>query len=202
MRPLARAWPVVGLVTGLGVGVATSYLQGVLPGSWNTLANSGAVWTVVAFAVAMVVTDESFVPSVLCGLLTLLGEVLGYYAIAAPLRHVATSAAERTLWVVAAVVIGPLAGWAAWLVRRGRAAERLCAAVGVCGVVVGEGLHAVLRISRSSAAGWTEIVLGATVALALVAGLPTPVRGRLAAAGVGVVVALAVFAVYGETVLG
>ena len=39
------------LAVGLAVGVATSYLQGWLPTSLNILANSGAVWSVVAFGV-------------------------------------------------------------------------------------------------------------------------------------------------------
>jgi hypothetical protein len=197
---LPRWWPAVGLAIGLGVGVATSYLQGVVPGSWNTLANSGAVWTVIAFGVAaaLVTTPATTVAT---GLTTLLGEVFGYYAIAAHVRGIATSSSERILWVVAAIVIGPLAGVAAWLVRRGRPSARAAAALAVCGVVAGEGVHGVLRVSSSSAAAWTEIVVAGAVAIVVLAMTSAALRARVAALLVGALVALVVVAVYGETAL-
>jgi hypothetical protein len=34
---------------GLAVGGLTLWLQGILPGAWNHLANSGAVWVLAAF---------------------------------------------------------------------------------------------------------------------------------------------------------
>ncbi|WP_083958299.1 DUF6518 family protein [Herbidospora mongoliensis] len=43
-----RAVPIA-LVAGLAVGVLTNLAQGWLPGAWNQIANSGAVWSVVAF---------------------------------------------------------------------------------------------------------------------------------------------------------
>jgi Family of unknown function (DUF6518) len=197
---LARAWPAVALAIGLAAGIATSYLQGVLPGSWNTLANSGAVWTVVAFVVAALVVQTRGL-TVASGLAALLGEVLGYYAIASPVRGIATSTSERALWVAAAIIGGPLIGWAAWWWRRGRPTARLAAILAICGVVVGEGVHGLLRISATSPAHWTEVILGSVVALVLVIRSSAPWRDRLVPIGVGVLSAAAVAVVYGETVL-
>jgi hypothetical protein len=193
-------WPVVALLLGVGAGIATSYLQGELPGSWNTLANSGAVWTVVAFGIAAAVVFTRGA-TVVAGLAALLGEVLGYYAVASPIRGIATSTSERALWIAAAVVAGPLVGYAAWLCRRGRPAARLAAGLAMCGVVAGEGVHGVLRISHTSAAAWVEIGLGVAIAMVLLARAVAPWRARVGAAGLGVCTALAVALVYGATVL-
>ncbi|NAS21491.1 hypothetical protein GT755_07300 [Herbidospora sp. NEAU-GS84] len=42
------------LVAGLALGVLTNLAQGWLPGAWNNLANSGAVWSVAAFVAGAV----------------------------------------------------------------------------------------------------------------------------------------------------
>jgi hypothetical protein len=197
---LARAWPAIALAVGLAVGVVTSYLQGALPGSWNTLANSGAVWTVVAFAVAALVVATRPL-TIASGLAALLGEVLGYYAIASPVRGISTSMSERALWVAAAIIGGPLVGLAAWWWRRGRVTAGLAAVLAICGVVVGEGVHGLVRISSTSAAAWVEVVLGGVVAFLLLARSRARWRDRLLPIGVGVLVAAAVVIVYGETAL-
>ncbi len=163
--PLARAWALA-LGAGLVVGIATSYLQGVLPGSWNRLANSGGVWTVLAFAVAVRVSRNRS-EAVGAGLFALLGSVAGYYAVASPLRGIATSWNERLLWTTAALLIGPAAGFAADLWARGSRLPRLTGGLSMCGVVAGEGLHAIARISSTDSAGWVEFVVGVAVAAVL-----------------------------------
>jgi hypothetical protein len=91
----------------MGAGGLTAYLQGVVPAGWSTIANSGAVWTVVAVAVAAAV-GRIWSIAVAAGLLALLGEVVGYYAYLAEV-HIPASRAELLLWTVAALWIGPLA---------------------------------------------------------------------------------------------
>lgn len=146
------------LAAGLGVGVATSYLQGELSSSTNFLANSGAVWTVIAFLLAVWAAVRPGAGAA-AGLLALLGEVLGYYAIASPLREIATSSAERELWISAALVIGPAVGCAAHYARRGEPAQRVAAVALVCGVVAGEGVYALVRLSHA-VQGWIEVAIG------------------------------------------
>jgi hypothetical protein len=192
--PLARAWALA-LVAGLGVGVATSYLQGVLPGSWNRLANSGSVWIVLAFAVAVRVARNRS-EAVGAGLFGLLGAVAGYYAVASPVRGIATTWSERLLWTMAALLIGPPAGLAADLWSRGSRLPRLIAGLAMCGVVVGEALHAIARISSADSAGWVEFLVG-VVAAAVLCRDVRDVRDALVAGGTGLAVTLIVFAAYG-----
>lgn len=191
--PLARAWALA-LCAGLVVGVATSYLQGVLPGSWNQLANSGSVWTVLAFAVAVrVARDRS--ESVGAGLFALLGSVAGYYALAAPLRDIATTWGERLLWTAAALLLGPVAGLAADLWTRGSRLSRLTGGLAMCGVVAGEGLHAIARVSGTDSAGWIEFV--GVVAAAVLCRALRDSRDALIAGGTALALTLVVFAAYG-----
>jgi hypothetical protein len=184
---------------GLVGGVATSYLQGSLPGGWNTLANSGAAWTVVAFVVALACSGARWV-GVTAGALALVGEVAGYYAVASPLRDIPIALSERVLWMMAAMWVGPLAGLAGHFWRRGTQAQRVTSAVAMCGVVVGEGLHLLLRGS-SPANGWSEIGLGGAAAVLAIGSSSAPRRARALSLGAGAVTAAGVYAVYGVTVL-
>jgi hypothetical protein len=154
------------LALGLTVGVGTSYLQGVLPGAWNTVANSGAVWAAVGFAVAAYRPGRRAWAAAAAGTFVLLGEVTGYYLIAAPVRDIATSRAELLLWTAAALVLGPLAGVGGWLWRRGTARARVGAGAGVCGTFAGEGAHLV-RLAGAPAAGWGELAAAAVALCAL-----------------------------------
>jgi hypothetical protein len=147
----------VALSTGLVAGVATSYLQKVLPDGANFVANSGAVWVITAFLVTLPVARR-IGPAVASGTLSMLGEVLGDYAIASPVRHVATSLAERALWTVAALILGPLIGWAAHYARSGTPAQRVAALAAVCGVVAGEGFYALKALSYTGQ-GTVEIAI-------------------------------------------
>jgi FtsH-binding integral membrane protein len=183
----------------LVVGIATSYLQGALPGSWNRLANSGSAWTLIAFAVAVRVARNRS-EAIGAGLFGLLGSVAGYYALAAPIRGIATTWSERLLWTLAALVVGPVAGFAADAWARGSRLQHLSAGLAVCGVVVGEALHAIARISSTDPAGWTEFVVG-VVAAAVMCRDVRDRREALVAGGFGVAVTLIVFAVYGQSLL-
>jgi hypothetical protein len=62
-------------------------------------------------------------------------------------------------------------------------------------------VHGVLRISSSSAAAWIEIVVAGVVAVGVLVATSAPIRARLGALSVGVLVTLLVATVYGGTVL-
>ncbi|NEA33387.1 DUF6518 family protein [Streptomyces sp. SID13031] len=100
---------VVALVVGLGLGFLTQHLQAHLPGNWNTLANSGAVWVIFAF----MVTAGLRLPagwSALLGFLTLMSALTGYYVSARFIDDVTSSASTMAVWLVAAIVGGPVFG--------------------------------------------------------------------------------------------
>src|SRR3954452_18185860 len=60
-------------------GGLTAYAQGILSTGWNTVANSGAVWTLGAPVVAGLLGRQR-ATAVSAGMLVLVGEVVGYYA--------------------------------------------------------------------------------------------------------------------------
>ncbi|MFC4506865.1 MULTISPECIES: DUF6518 family protein [Streptomyces] len=127
-------WWSVAPVAGLGVGVLTNLAQGWLPGAWNQIANSGAVWCVPAFVAGALTARR---PAV-AGLCTTLGLVVGYYAYAEFGRDGMGALTAPLLWLVMAVISGPLFGIAGDWWRRGRSEWRrvvgLAALAGVFGM--------------------------------------------------------------------
>jgi len=195
----AAATLLVVAIIGLCAGVATSWLQGELSGGWSVLADSGAVWTVVAFGLAAVCAGPRWA-AVTAGTLALLCEVAGYYVVAAASQGIAVTVNEQVLWTVAALWIGPLAGVAAYYWRRGSAVQSVLSGVAVAGLVAGEGLHLVRRAGRLDA-GWGELVAAAALAAVVLATSRTARRYRGAALVAGGAVALVTYAVYGQTIL-
>jgi len=187
------------LIVGLGAGVATSYLQDVLSGPSNSLANSGAVWSFVAFLVALASRQQGARAAAI-GVLALLGEVAGYYAIAAPLRDIPSSTNERLLWAAAAIVVGPVVGLAAGWWTGGRMMGRLAASSVMCGIVLGEGLHGLIRIEFSGIQWWVEVVLGAALGSIAATYYGKSTFWRVIGMIGTLLVAGAVYAVYGERV--
>jgi hypothetical protein len=195
----SAAAPVTAAVAGVLAGGVTAYLQGVLSENWNTIANSGAMWTIVAFAAALVL-GRSQVSAVCTGTLVLVGEVVGYYSYDANLQHIPVLHSEVMLWTLAALWIGPLAGLGAFFTRWGRADRRVTALLAVCGVVAGEGVY-LLRIAGVPRSGWVEIVLGFTGATAALIAVPASARAKLAAAGAGLFVAASVYLAYSQPMI-
>jgi hypothetical protein len=176
-------------------GVATSYLQGVLPGRANFLANSGAAWVLIAFLLARTAANRPRAAAA-AGALGLLGEVLGYYAIASPLRHIATSEGSRLLWTAAALLIGPFVGLLAFQSRCGQPHRRLIAVTAISGVVAGEGAYATLTLGYP-VQGWVEIAVAAASILAAVLRVRVASRyAQAAAIAVSALVATVVFGAY------
>lgn len=181
-------------VAGLLAGALTCLLQQFLPNDWNTAVNSGAVWTVVAFAVAVAVARTQ-TGAVLAGLLVLVGEVAGYYIYLADVRHLPGLHSAEVLWTVAALWIGPLTGLAAYRARWGEASQRMAALTAIAGVIAGEGAY-LARVADVVRAGWVEIVLGTAITVATLAANRAPARARIAALAVGTGVAGAVYVAY------
>jgi hypothetical protein len=179
---------------GLLAGALTCLLQGVLPGDWNTVVNSGAVWTVVAFgAAALLASTER--TAMIAGLLVLVGEVAGYYLYLADVRHLPGLPSAEILWTVAALWIGPLTGFAAYRARWGDTGQRMTALASIAGVIAGEGMYLV-RIAGVPTSGWVEVATGIAIAGAALTSRPAPTRARAGALVSGLAVAIAVYAAY------
>jgi hypothetical protein len=99
-----------GFLIGLLTGILTVVGQKYLPGSLNSLANSGAVWLIPAFFVA--VWAKRLVLSIVVCIETLLFCVVGYYAFEAVMNSHSFSFSNYYfyLWLGCAVVFGTVFG--------------------------------------------------------------------------------------------
>jgi len=185
---------------GLLCGAGTSWLAGVLPGSWHVLADSGAVWTLVAFVLAVVCAGPRWL-AVAAGAMALLCEVAGYYLIAASVQGFAATQSEQVLWTVAALWIGPLAGLAGHAARRGTPGWSLTGVLSVLGVLAGEGLHELYRVGDGPA-GCAELSIAVAVGLLTLSVSRAQWQQRWAAVAAGVAVTVVTALVYGQAVLG
>ncbi|MGZ3146194.1 DUF6518 family protein [Lentzea chajnantorensis] len=138
-----RQWTVTGTLNrmiysfpaGLLLGVLTNLGQGVLPGGFNSLANSGAIWVVAAFIAGALSRRP-----ILAGTLTQVGAVVGYYGYAELFRDGMGDLYAPSVWLALALVAGPLFGTAGGWWRHGRSWRHWTGA-GVLGAVFGmEGL--------------------------------------------------------------
>jgi hypothetical protein len=133
-EPMAvrRRWPhryvAQGAVTtgcGLLLGVLTNLAQGRLPGAWNQIANSGAIWSAVAFAAGALVSRRgSLAQAALGGLGVEAGLVAGYYGYAEFGQGGAGDLFFPLVWLGMACVAGPLFGVAGRWWRQGRDTRR------------------------------------------------------------------------------
>ncbi len=128
------------LALGIGglVGVATFFGQGVMPGQWNTLVNSGAIWLVPPFFVGTRVGPRSL--AAVLGATVLLATVAGYYA-AAGLAGAPMSTWMTAFWFGVALVAGPLYGLAGLWWHDERRVLRVISVVLLGGIFVAEGLY-------------------------------------------------------------
>lgn len=137
-----------------------------LPGEWSTLANSGAVWLVFAFAAgASMRTDLSAAGA---GAGILIGAVIGYYA-AVPIVVEGAAANMRSvaIWTGTALIGGPVFGIAGRWWRREPFTKRVIALGLLGGVFVAEGLTDVRYIPTVRTAGWILLTVGSLVPLVL-----------------------------------
>lgn len=135
------------LATGAAVGIFTLIGQGYLPMEWNFLANSGAIWLIPAFLLALR-RRGSAPASVLTAILCLLGSVYGYYGLEAVMnRHPFAFGKWVLVWTVAAVVGGLVFGMGAFLARGGNSLLRNCGANLLPAVFLAEGLDELLHLA-------------------------------------------------------
>jgi len=163
----------VSLAGGLALGVLTNLAQGWLPGAWNQIVNSGAVWASVAFVAGAALAGRCRLPAIAAaGLCVEIGLVAGYYGYAVLVRHddVGSLLGWPALWAAFAGVAGPLFAVAAVWWRRGRTAWHRSVGLGALGGLFGaEGLHYAV-VLHYSAQAWACAAVALAVSLLAVRG--------------------------------
>jgi hypothetical protein len=154
----------VAVLAGIVTGVLTLAGQSVLPGAWNRLANSGAIWVSVAFAVATLA--PSMRVAAVGGLLTLLSAVAGYDA-AVTVAHAGVSTSSLAIWGGVAIVGGPVFGVAGRAWHVGGRRDRIVAAALLGAVYVAEGVFTLGWVPEMATAGWVSVVVGFVLPLLL-----------------------------------
>ena len=167
---------------GLATGGLTLLGQAALDAEWNRLANSGAIWLAVAFAVGSRMASDR--EAIVAGTATLLFALVGYQ-LAAWVSGASISVAGLVIWSGTALVGGPVYGYAGrrWRVGAGRGRVLALSLLGA--VFVAEGAYTLLVIPDLARVGWVEVVVGLALPVLLGRG------GRERVAGVGLVVPLA-----------
>jgi hypothetical protein len=140
-----REWAsraLIAVIAGLLLGVLTNLAQGWLPGAWNQIANSGAIWSAIAFAAGALLYQrgESWHAAV-GGLAAETGLVVGYYGYAEFGRDGAGNLLFPLIWLGLALVAGPLFGVAGhWWRRSDDARRRVAGLAAFAGLFGMEGL--------------------------------------------------------------
>jgi len=170
--PGLNRWWISASVAGVALGVLTNLAQGARPGASNQIANSGAVWCVPAFTAGALAAsgDPALRKSVLAGLGTTIGLVVGYYGYAEFGRDGMGSPFWPVAWLVTALVSGPLFGAAGAWWRRGRTVHRRV--VGLAALAGVFGTEAILAgwVLHYAAQAWTCAALLVVIPAALAHG--------------------------------
>jgi hypothetical protein len=193
----------VALVGGVVIGGLTLVLQGLLPGAWNQLANSAAVWSVGGYVAGWALARRGkWWLAALGGLAVLAGEVVGYYASSSlflPGEETLAALRGPVVWLVIAAVAGPVLGLAGRLRAVGwRRGPRWLSPGAVSAALLGAVFLAEAGRLGLALGYWGEAaILGAIgLAVPLVVGRSWGERGRGLAALVPLV-ALGLLSVYG-----
>jgi len=177
-RPLPRSWELVlagavAVLGGLVVGIGTQALQGVLPGSWGVLANSGVAWALCAFAIGTLMPSDR--AAALGGAAAMILASVSYYWAADHFEGIASNGRSTVIWSLAGLAAGPVFGVAGRWVRARRDVRWLALAP-VAGVLLAEGAHLLWFVGVDDlwTAGVVEVALGAALTAVCVRRDPRP----------------------------
>ncbi|MGW1022290.1 DUF6518 family protein [Streptomyces sp. NPDC002577] len=156
------------LGAGLVLGTLTNLAQGRLPDAWQSLANSGAVWSTVAFVAGALIAARASLWTVgVAGLCAEVGLVVGYYGYAefGVDREGMGDLTFPLIWLAMACIAGPLFGVAAAWWRRGRTTwRRVSGPAALAGVFGMEGIQ-YARVLHYIPPAWACLAVALLVSL-------------------------------------
>jgi hypothetical protein len=163
---------------GLATGVVTQLAQGVLPDAWGPLANSITPWLAVAFLVGSRAPGR--MPAIAGGVLTLLGALVGYYALVG-LRfgYWPSLRGAVVLWIIGAAVGGPVFGLMGWWWREPHPWRRAIGPALLGAAAIAEGVY-LSRIETVASAAPAFVVVGLMVPVVLGRSRDDRIRGLVA----------------------
>ncbi|MBA3824990.1 MAG: hypothetical protein H0X24_13975 [Ktedonobacterales bacterium] len=126
-------------LSGILIGGLTFLGQGILSGSFNQIANSGAVWVTVAFFLVSLATRQQL--AIIAGTATLMGEVIGYYGLALFKYGLPDSYNYVVLWLIVGVIFGPLFGIAGMWWRSADFMRSIIAIAMLSATFIAEGMY-------------------------------------------------------------
>ena len=172
----------VAVLGGLVLGIGTQELQGVLPGSWGVLANSGVAWALGAFAIGAVMTSDR--AAALGGAVAMVLATVSYYRAVEWSDGISSDGRGPLVWSLAGLVAGPAFGVAGHWART-RADLRWLALAPVAGILLAEGGHLLWTVGVDDLwpAGAVEVTAGAAITAVCV------LRDRRPVVALGVVAA-------------
>lgn len=186
---------IVGAIAGMIVGALTSPMQGWLSDSVSSLANSAGPWSLVAFVVAR--RARQVAVGAIVGVTTLAMCEMGY-VLATEVRGGSTSTSTAAFWIVAAMLAGPPLGVAAVWSSRPHPLRRGAGFGVISGVLLGEGIYGLDRVSDTTDSRYWAVEIGVAMAIVVWVGarfrslvsIASCVAVMLAAAAVVYVVAV------------
>ena len=134
----------IGALVGFAIGFLSAIGQYVLPDSIEQIANSGAMWVIIAFVIGRYAT--SLVIAILAGTLALFGELAGFYAIAWRLHLAITPLWVVFAWGAVAMIAGPVLATGGYVARAKDGFARLLGMSTLGATFIGEGLFLLLVI--------------------------------------------------------
>ncbi|MDT7536522.1 MAG: hypothetical protein QOI82_107 [Actinomycetota bacterium] len=169
-RPEAGAFGLLITVTFCAgaIGLLTAFAQQWLPKQIGSLANSAGPWAVVAFALALPARRAAVASG--CSVVALASLVVGYYA-TDRLRGFPASSRTVILWLVVAVVAGPVLGLAANWCRHGNAAQALLGALVPALLLIAEGSYGLTVIADTTYPPYWRLEIGTGLGLLAVTAL-------------------------------
>jgi hypothetical protein len=189
----------IAAIAGLAAGAVTQVAQGLLPDGWGVVANSITPWLAVAFLTGSVAPTRS--SALIGGAVALLGALVAYYGLV-DIRYgygVSLSGALR-VWILGAVVGGPVFGLAGSWWRGSRAWPRAIGPALLGASAIAEGVY-LSGIETVGAATPGFLVIGLALPVLLGRSREDRVRGLvalvpcLALGAVGFAATLALFGV-------
>ncbi len=134
----------IGILVGFAIGLLTAIGQHALPDSIAQIADSSAMWVIIAFVMGR--DTSSLVIAILAGTLALFGELAGFYAIAWRLDLAITPLWVVFAWGAVAVIAGPILATGGYVSRTKEGFIRLLGMSTLGATFIGEGLFLLLIV--------------------------------------------------------